>query len=346
MPETKTVVSITGDRFVIDGRLINEGRSWNGMSIEGLLFNSRMANAIINDENPATRGVWSYVDEEFTPERNTREFIAALPQYYAHGLRAVSINLQGGSPQGYSWNQPWHTSGFLSNGEIKADYLQRLDQVLRACDQIGMVIILGLFYWKQAHALSDETAVRTAVSNAVDWLIERGARNVLLEIGNEVDLPYSHGIIEPARCHELVKLAHERSAGKLNTPEGRLLVSTSLVHLPRFGDNLMDVCDFLLLHGNRAHHPDSIRLQVLRNRMASRYRGQPIIYNEDDHFDFDKPDNNMIAAIGEGASWGYFDFRQVRERFPDGFQSLPVDWTISSPRKKGFFALLKEITGS
>src|SRR5262245_52985956 len=95
MPETKPVVSINGDGFLIDGKIINERRSWNGMPIEGLLFNSRMANAIINDENPTTRGVWSYSDEDFTPERNMREFIAALPEYYAHGLRAVSINLQG-----------------------------------------------------------------------------------------------------------------------------------------------------------------------------------------------------------------------------------------------------------
>ena len=145
---------------------------------------------------------------------------------------------------------------------------------------------------------------------------------------------------------DLIRLAQERSAGRLNTPQGRLLVSTSLVHAPRFGDNLMEVCDFLLLHGNRAHHPDTIRLQVLRNRTASAYRGQPIIYNEDDHFDFDKADNNMIAAIGEGASWGYFDYRETRERFEDGFQSLPVDWAISSTRKRSFFGLLKEITGS
>jgi hypothetical protein len=35
-----------------------------------------------------------------------------------------------------------------------------------------------------------------------------------------------------------------------------------------------------------------------------------------------------------------------RERFEDGFQSLPVDWTISSVRKRGFFGLLKEIAGA
>ena len=346
MSETKTVVSIEGDRFLIDGLLTYPGRSWRGNSIEGMLFNSRMANAILNDENPATRGSWSYLDGEFTPERNTREFIAALPDYYAHGLRAVCINLQGGSPQGYSWNQPWHTSGFLPDGAIKPDYQERLEKVIAACDKIGMIIILGLFYWKQSQVLSGEVAVRNAVSNVVDYLVSLGARNVLLEIGNEVDLPYAHDIITPDRCHELVRLAQERSSGRLNTPRKRLLVSTSLVYSPRFGDNLMEACDFLLPHGNQCHHPDSIRLQVVRNRAAASYRGQPIIFNEDDHYDFDKADNNLVAAIEEGASWGFFDYRQTREKFHDGFQSLPVDWAISSSRKKAFFALLKEITGS
>jgi hypothetical protein len=346
MSETKTVISIQGDRFLIDGSLTYPGRSWRGKRVEGLLFNSRMANAIINDENPTTRGVWSYLDGEFTPERNTSEFIAALPDYYAHGLRAVSINLQGGSPQGYSWNQPWHTSGFHPDGTIKADYRQRLQQVIAACDRVGMVIILGLFYWKQSQVLADEAAVKNAVTNVVDLLVSGGARNVLLEIGNEVDLAYAHGIMGMERCHELVKLAQERSSGKLNTPARRLLVSTSLVHAPRFGDDLLKVCDFLLPHGNRSHHPDSIRLLVVRNRAAAAYRGQPIVFNEDDHFDFEKSDNNMIAAIEEDASWGYFDFRQTREKYQDGFQSLPVDWSISSARKQAFFALLREVTGA
>ena len=79
---------------------------------------------------------------------------------------------------------------------------------------------------------------------------------------------------------------------------------------------------------------------------ATAYRGQPIVYNEDDHWEFDKPDNHFVAAVEAGASWGYFDYRMSRERFEDGFQSLPVDWTISSKRKRAFFGLLKEITGS
>jgi hypothetical protein len=33
------------------------------------------------------------------------------------------------------------------------------------------------------------------------------------------------------------------------------------------------------------------------------------------------------------------------EGFDDGYQSVPVNWGISSPRKKGFFDKLEEITG-
>jgi hypothetical protein len=71
----------------------------------------------------------------------------------------------------------------------------------------------------------------------------------------------------------------------------------------------------------------------------------PILFNEDDHFEFDKPKNNFTAAIGEYASWGYFDFRQQGEGFDDGYQSVPVNWQITSSRKRAFFKLLSEITG-
>jgi hypothetical protein len=343
---TETIVSIDGGKFVVNGKPTHAGRVWNDKPIEGLLFNSRMANAMSDDENPATRGIWEYPDGPFSADRNVDEFIAALPDYRAHGLDAVGINLQGGSPQGYSWVQPWIITGFNADGSLKPGWLARLDRIITACDRLGMVVILGLFYWKQTRVFSDEDAVRRAVTGTVDWLIERGARNVLIEIGNEVDLTFYQKNIEAARCHELIRLAQEHSEGRLETPAGRLLVSTSLARPKHIGANIMECADFLLIHGNGTHHPDSVRLQILRNRMSPAYRGQPIVSNEDDHYDFDRPDNNMLAAIGEGVSWGYFDYRMNREGYSEGFQSLPVDWSISTDRKRSFFQLLKTVTGA
>lgn len=70
----------------------------------------------------------------------------------------------------------------------------------------------------------------------------------------------------------------------------------------------------------------------------------PILFNEDDHFDFDKPINNMLAAISEYASWGYFD--PAEGNYRDGYQSVPVNWGIDTARKKEFFGLVREVAGT
>jgi len=69
----------------------------------------------------------------------------------------------------------------------------------------------------------------------------------------------------------------------------------------------------------------------------------PILFNEDDHFDFDQPTNNLVAAIGEYCSWGYFD--PGKSDYNDGYQSPPVRWDVNTPRKKDFFDMVKKITG-
>jgi hypothetical protein len=84
---------------------------------------------------------------------------------------------------------------------------------------------------------------------------------------------------------------------------------------------------------------------VAGTRASAAYRGQPILFNEDDHYDFDQEDNNFVAAVQGGAGWGFFDYRRIREGFVEGYQSLPVDWGINSERKRGFFRLLAEMTG-
>lgn len=71
----------------------------------------------------------------------------------------------------------------------------------------------------------------------------------------------------------------------------------------------------------------------------------PILPNNEDHFDFDEPVNNFVAAVQSYASLGFFDYKPRGEMdLHQGFQSLPVDWRISSEGKKGFFSLLMEIT--
>jgi hypothetical protein len=343
----RTIVSIVGDAFHVNGKPTYAGRTFRGMKVEGLLLNSRMVQGIFDDRNGQTRKNWDYPDGPWDAGRNTREFIAAMPAWREAGLIGFTINLQGGSPRGYSRldEQVWHNSAIESDGSLRADYLARLAPVLDKADELGMVPILGVFYFGQGKRLADEAACVRAVDATVDWLISRGYANVVIEIANECNNEGYHDVLKPKRAHELIERVKQRSAGKVHSPAKRLLVSTSFTGGAIPTDNVVSSGDFVLLHGNGVGKPDGVRAMVKKVRDAGSYRGQPILFNEDDHFDFDKPDNNMLAAIGSYAGWGYFDYRMKGEGFEQGFQSVPVDWTISSERKRGFFKLLKEVTG-
>jgi hypothetical protein len=338
-----TIVAIEGPQFYINGRPTYEGRRWQKMKIEGLLMNSRMVQGIFDDLNPDTRARWAYPDtRQWDPERNTREFIAAMAEWRKHGLLSFTINLQGGSPEGYSQDQPWHNSGFNADGTLRVEYLDRLERILDRADELGMAPIVGYFYFGQDQRLDDDAAVRRAVREATTWLLQKGYRNVLVEIANECDnRKYEQALIKAPRVHELIELA------KSITVEGRRLpVSVSFNGGSIPTPNVVAVADFLLLHGNGVKEPNHIAGMAKTTRALPGFRNVPILFNEDDHFDFDKPHNNFIAAISESASWGYFDFRMQGEGYDEGYQSVPVNWRISSARKRGFFSLLAEVTGA
>ena len=341
-----TTVAIAGQSFLLNGKPTFPGRSFRGHKVEGLLPNSRMVQGVFDDLNPDTRGRWDYPDGSWDPQRNTREFIAAMPTWRAHGLLAFTLNLQGGSPEGYSRQQPWHNSAFAPDGSLRPDFMARAAAILDAADRLGMAVILGLFYFGQDQRLEGDAAVTAAVDHTTDWLLQRGDHHVLVELANEINLKaYDQPLLTTAAAPDLLERIMQRSRGKLDTPAGRLLVSTSLSGNAVPGADLVDHCDFLLLHGNGVAQPDGIRALVDKSRAVATYRDQPVVINEDDHYDFDEPDNNFIAALDRHASWGFFDFRRKGEPVTDGYQSVPVDWSINSHRKRGFFTLLKEVTG-
>jgi hypothetical protein len=336
-----SVVSIAGVEFQINGRPTDAGRTWHGHKIQGLLLNARMVQGIFDDLNTNTVSRWAYPDTgRWDAERNTREFIAAMPEWRRHGLLAFTINLQGGSPEGYSKAQPWLNSAFEADGSLRADYCARLERILNKADELGMVVIVGYFYFGQDAHLQDEKAVVRATDNVTKWLLDHGWQNVLVEINNETSPSYHHAILQPARVHELierVKAAHR---------DGRhLLAGTSYPGGKIPDESVVRASDFLLLHGNGVSQPERIREMVRRTRAAPGYTPKPMLFNEDDHFGFDRPTNNFVTAVSEHVSWGYFDYRMKGESFDDGYQSVPVNWGISSDRKKAFFRLLGEITG-
>ena len=57
-----TRVAIQEDAWLINERPTYAERRYRGWKIEGLLLNSRMAQAIFDDDNPIARILWRYPD--------------------------------------------------------------------------------------------------------------------------------------------------------------------------------------------------------------------------------------------------------------------------------------------
>lgn len=367
----KTRLAIDSEDFRINGRLTYAGRHWKGHRVEGQLMNIRAVNAIFDDLNPDTQDRWAYPDTgRWDAERNLSEFLAMLPVYRAHGVLALTINLQGGSPEGYCDIQPWINTAFTAYGELRPAYMDRLRRVLDRFDELGMVAIIGLYYFGQDERLVDEEALRNGVRNAIAWITDHGYTNVIIEINNECGIGryeneislvrdkgpevdprvagsrYEHAILRPERVHELIQLAKDcRPAGH------QLPVGTSYRGGMIPSEEVVAVSDVVLLHGNGTPTPADIGKAVTRVKALARYRPMPIVFNEDDNHGFDQPTNDLISAVEHHASWGLYDpgagagGYHTRGNYIDGFQNVPINWTINTERKRAFFKLLLDITG-
>lgn len=341
----KTRVEIKGKEFWINGKPTYEGRYWKQKKIQGLLLNSRMVQGVFDDLNPETVDNFKYLDTgKWDAERNNLEFVEAMPSWKAHGLNAFTLNMQGGSPIGYG-NWDFQNPGFHADGSLNTDYMKRLERILLKADELEMVVILGLFYFGQDQRLLDEQAIKNAVSNTINWLHDKGFKNVMIEINNETqrDLKnYDHEILLADRVHELIDLVKSIERDGFS-----YYVSTSFPAMIVPTKEVIEKADFVLFHANALREYDKYVAHIAAVKAVVGEKEMPIVSNEDDNHDFENPKAHFYTALDNYISWGFFDYRKKED--PDmrnGFQTIPVDWTISSPAKKAFFELVKEITGN
>ncbi|MHC5034988.1 MAG: hypothetical protein ACYTFZ_08120 [Planctomycetota bacterium] len=347
-------VAIDGTKFLINGRPTYEGVSYKGKPVEGLLLNSRMIQAVFDDECPETRQLWAYPDTgEWDPERNTDEFCAHLPEYRAHGLLAVTVGLQGGGsnyrPEVYD---NYLNSAYRPDGSFKQPYFDRLLRVLDAADEAGMVVIVNYFYWKQVERIPEDSTLQDITRRVTEWLLRTGHRNILVDVANESQVFRNRPAMQPQNIHTFIELAQQ------TTLDGRrLLVGNSTgggEDLP--SGKWLEVEDFCMPHGNGTR-PEQLGAKLRRLKESEEYcnRPRPICVNEDSVFV-----ENLEAAVAEGCSWGFYcqgygsdnrdlmdwttDGREATFEELSGFQTLPVNWGINTPIKRAFFDRVKAIT--
>ncbi len=304
--EFKSSVSIEGDKWYFNDEVINPGSP-----AEGLLMNVRMVNTVFEDRGEELEKR----NSGFDPDANTNAFIDKIPEYVSSGVNAFTLCLQGGMP-GY---EGAINTAFNSDGSLRDDYLQRVERVIRACDDNGAAVILSLFYQRQhSHhsALTGKESIRKAVENSVNWIADKGFTNVVLEISNE----YRHGgfrnwvdgewLMSEEGQVELMELAQQHH------PE--LLVSTSGMGNGLFHELLANAADFLLIHFNTT----SLDLYESRIKDVQKY-GKPLVCNEDDKLG---PEGAFAQAIAvkNGCSWGYMGMLR-NQYFPFEFNGVADD---------------------
>jgi hypothetical protein len=358
-----TTVAIQSTEMTLDGVPTYAGRTFEGHKIQGLLFNVRAVQATFDDANADTRSYWAYPDTgEWDPERNTDEFCAALPSWREHGVLGFTVNFQGGGPLYVpEIYQHYENNAFARDGQLKPSYAERMARVLACADELGMVAIVGLFYWTQMLKMEGEPAIWRAADEALSFLEGTGRRNILVELANEVDVvvrrtPYD--IFGWDRAHEMIArlradhptLLYSTSGGGAKVETGSGMPSPAAVA----------EADYVLLHGNGTRPPQlAAAIQAVRAMPAYQAAPKPIVINEDS-----PAVPNLDAAWRNGASWGYYDqgfegqaddpylHYAPRPRWNEGpfdalngFQTPPVNWTINTPFKRAFFERVAEVTG-
>lgn len=307
----KTALEISGEQFLINGRPTYSEFGSNNPAA-GLLMNARFIQGIFDDGADARR--FDRFGRVFDPDKNTDALIAALPQWYASGLRAFTVGFQGGGacftiPNDTVSNSPYSFDGT----SIDPRYLARMRRILDAADELGMVVIVSLFYCGQIRRLDGARAILAAVRTACAFLRDGGWKNVIIEVANEYTIePYAAAplIREPQGMAALIELARRESGLYTGSSAGGGIVDREVAR----------ASDVVFIHGNGMTRQQMMNCISRARRFAP---GRPVLCNEDS-----QALGNMQAMADAGVSWGYYNNMTKQEP--------PADWTIT-PGEDAFF---------
>ncbi len=311
----KASVSISVDKWYLNGKIINEGTP-----TEGLLMNVRMVNSVFED----TGDLMPEQFQGFDKNRNTEKFISKIPEYMNHGVNAFTLSLQGGNP-GYEGAV---NTAFQSDGELREEYLERVERVINEVDRNTGIIILTCFYQRQhSHklALTGKKAILNALNNTANWGKTKQFRNVVLEVSNE----YNHRGFLNWEDGDWINSAKGQveMITYIKTIYPDLLVSTSGLGDGKMDESICEVADFILIHFNGTSHENiPIRIAELKKW------GKPIVCNEDDKTGSDGA-KALELSVANGCDWGYMNNDQ-NQYMPFLFEGFRDDTLVYNAFKK------------
>ncbi len=287
----------------------------------GKLMTLRLAQGIFDDE-------W-LTEQPFDPDANTNNLIAALDVYKAHGVLAFSISLQGGNP-GYDpkvngiarknaarlgKGEGLLVSAFRPDGSLKPAWLARLERVIRAADERGMVVNLIYFYQGQDEIFESDQAVIDAARNITRWIIQKNFRNLIIDIANEWDISgetWDQASFIPEHINGLVELVREQ----FNGADYLLPIGASTGGRMTYPESLARLCDVVLVHGNGRTPAEKLeRLTEFKDYKRAVWMTEDDNGRQTTHATLEREFASSDAMFNRAAGWGYMPWVQA-QRFP------------------------------
>lgn len=320
----QTSYEIRGQDFYINGAKTYAELPESDPKMQGLLFNTRFIQGIFDDRNPENRGKYDRFGKIFSAKQNTEDLIAALPDWYQKGVRAITVGLQGGGPiYTYADWSVIDTGCFSADGKhMDAAYCDRLVRVIEACDRLGMLVIVSILYQAQAHLLRDGVAIAEAVRTACEFLRGLSYENIIIEIANEQDVGdfQQHPLVSSGEgMGFLLRMAREWSGGRFAVGSSGGGGSWKL--------EIVENSDVILVHGNglrRREYYDFIR--TVREFAPDK----PIVCNEDSQCF-----SQLAVCRATHTSWGYYNNLTKQEP--------PADWGITAGEDDFFARRLEQL---
>ena len=344
------------ERFYVRG---SSGERWQLTYTGGLyrrqargkLMTLRLGQSLFDDE---------WLDErQFDPDGNTTRVIEALDFYKRHGVLALIVSLQSGNPgydaevNGIARNgsakhgktQGALISAFAADGSLKTAWMTRLERLLRAADQRGMVVGLTYFHPAQDEIFDEPEAIAAAARNVTDWLIEKNYRNVIINVADEWDLggrSWDHARFIPENIDRLVEFVRER----FHDADYTLPIGASSSGKMSYPDSLAQVCDLVLLHGDGRTPGEKLsRLRQIRSTGRALWMIRDDNGRETTLANLSREKASADALFREGAGWGYMPWKQAH-RFPFAYvprqTSELTDGMPETERDEAYFRAVLE----
>lgn len=324
---SKTSYKIENGNFYINGKLTYDEIQDGNPKVKGLLFNARFINGVFDDANPDHVGKYDRFGRKFDRDRNTEELVRALPAWYKAGLRAITVGLQAGGPI-YTF-EDWgciQTNAFSRDGRrLDQNTWSRLVKIIEAADELGMLVIVSLFYQAQIQYLENDGAILEASKTVCDALKELAYDNIIIEIANEYNILDAH-----VKDTALIKGKNMAAwIGKVREwTDGRFAVGSSAGGIYADQEVIL-ASDISLVHGNTARRQE---LHDFVRKVRSWKPEQPVVVNEDSPLF-----THLEVAVEDHFSWGYYNNMTKQEP--------PCDWGITRGEDEYFAQRLSGLIG-